>query len=93
MLWASQKQSGTSTGFDVLDCCTFRVTEYLQSGHNVVDDSSDLISATDRSRSGNAGAIYPTEVSQLHRVAASELTSYNRIPSKRPYSGAACIEF
>ena len=55
MLSASQKQFGTSTGFDLLDCCAFRITEYLQSCHNMVDDGI----TTDRSSSKNA-AIYPT---------------------------------
>src|ERR1700722_362769 len=58
MLSASQKQFGTLTGFDLLDCCAFRIIEYLQSCHNVVDDGSDLIFATDRSRSKNAGGYY-----------------------------------
>jgi hypothetical protein len=46
MLSASQKQFGLSTGFDLLDCCAFRIIEYLQSCHNVVGDGSDLIFTT-----------------------------------------------
>jgi hypothetical protein len=65
MLLASQKQFGTSTGFDLLDCCAFRVIEYLQSCHNVVDDGSDLIFTTDRSSSKNA-AIYPARKLAAH---------------------------